>query len=249
MELTKFQLPKSAYAICFTQRSGSNRLARELQRTGCLGDPKEYFDPEGEMFAHIRSLQAGNLRDYVAKLGQETASPNGVFGTKLHSSAWLWLQRSSLRNWVNRIPAFVTFRRDIVAQTVSYHVAAQTEAWTSEMEQKTAPVYDFEALLTTLRSFEENNRFWSAFALQHPGQAKFLAYEDFAANPAPCVAYIAETLKVALDPALRKSDLPELEKQATDLNIAWEARFRDDLKTRGLSAAPPTRRSCYPGAT
>lgn len=249
MESMTIALPRRAYALCFTQRSGSNHLARELRRTGCLGAPAEFFDYEAEMFGHVRRFQSENLRHYVTQLAAATATANGVFGTKLHASGWLWLQRSSLRNWLRDLPAILTFRRDIVAQTVSYQIAFRTEAWQSEMPAKGQPQYDFDEMLTALRSLEDNNRFWAAWALQRPAPVIVLAYEDFAPNPGPFVAHIAQALNVDLDPALADRSLQGLSRQATDLNADWAARFRSDLAARGIAVAKPVLKPTYPGAT
>jgi LPS sulfotransferase NodH len=136
------------YVICATPRSGSYLLCEALWSTGVLGRPAEYFlhwfelerQPGQRDTAHLRPWLPPPAQ-YVARVTEEGATPNGVFGVKI---MWTYLDLvidrmrtggRAQRPW-EVLPAawpglryIHMARRDKVGQAVSMAKAMQSGKW------------------------------------------------------------------------------------------------------------------------
>ena len=122
-------------------------------------------------------------------------------------------------------------RRDIVAQAVSLVIASQTGKWTSHEEQRKEPTYNYEQLesATTVGVF--HNCMWD-LTFQENGIAPCLVwYEDLLERPTEEIQRIADFLGVEGEIAV-EIDKAGLQKEATQLNLDWQERFRQEFKIK-----------------
>lgn len=78
--------PAPSYLICTLPRSGSTLLAQGLRATRIAGRPEEFFwGVLRDQFAERWSLPANATDDvFLGRVRREGATPNGVFGCKVH---------------------------------------------------------------------------------------------------------------------------------------------------------------------
>jgi trehalose 2-sulfotransferase len=137
----------TTYLILATPRSGSTLLGQGLQASKLAGDPKEFFGHK--MAFWMERWQTPALPAYAARLSQERATPNGVFGAKLLYRQLLHLESLARREpelaelplpeildrlFPNLHLVWVT-REDKVRQAVSWFKARQTGIWGHGQEQ------------------------------------------------------------------------------------------------------------------
>jgi trehalose 2-sulfotransferase len=137
------------YLVLATPRSGSTLLGQGLQASGLAGDPKEFFGHK--MPYWMERWRTPGLPAYAARLSQERATPNGVFGAKL-----LYRQLLHLESLARQDPELADLplpeildrlfpslhlvwvtRQDKVRQAVSWFKARQTGVWGQDHGQST----------------------------------------------------------------------------------------------------------------
>ncbi|MEE3064266.1 MAG: Stf0 family sulfotransferase [Actinomycetota bacterium] len=76
----------ATYVIASTPRSGSSLLAAGLVATGVAGRPEEYFTPDhiGAYKKDLKLPMNCSWEEYLAKVTEFAATPNGVRGVKIH---------------------------------------------------------------------------------------------------------------------------------------------------------------------
>jgi trehalose 2-sulfotransferase len=137
----------TTYLFLATPRSGSTLLGQSLQASGLAGDPKEFFGHK--MSSWMERWRTPALPAYAARLSQELATPNGVFGAKLLYRQLLHLERLARREaelaelplpeildrlFPNLHFVWVT-REDKVRQAISWFKARQTGVWGQDQGQ------------------------------------------------------------------------------------------------------------------
>ena len=217
-----------SYLLCFVNRSGSNLLAAALRETGALGTPREYLHPHD--FVIPLSLERGcrDLRQYVRSMVRSTATPNGVFGTKVSAGqlACLWRERIVPDLLPDPRYVYVT-RRDQVAQAVSFLIAAQTQRWSSELAGNGAePAYDREAIAAHLAWIRESEAAFERFFAARGIQPLRFVYEELEGSLERAVAAIAAAVGVPSPPEGVVARV-RLRRQRTAVNDRFVARFLD----------------------
>lgn len=158
----------TAYLVYATPRSGSYLLCEALTNTNLAGHPAEYFGPY-QITTLSKRWDFSNHIEYLSKLLQERATPNGIFGAKI-----TWRQFLGFIESLQHIPGYEGIpvpdlmstifpnlhyiwitRRDKLRQAISYWKALQTGAWTlSKGQQQTSigePTFDFGAINELIR--------------------------------------------------------------------------------------------------
>ncbi|GGL78865.1 Stf0 family sulfotransferase [Wenxinia marina] len=109
----------TGYAIHFTPRSGSSWLTDIAARTGRLGIPGEYFNPNF-MPRIAQSLNARDMDEYVSMLARRRAR-GGVWGFEVthHQIRAVFGSDAAFLDRFGELSAIWLVRRDIVAQGVS----------------------------------------------------------------------------------------------------------------------------------
>jgi trehalose 2-sulfotransferase len=217
------------YLICFVNRSGSNLLAAGLQGTRLLGNPREYFNGP-EVIEACRALGLRSLTDYARAVMRTTATPNGVFGTKVGAGQLLYLTREGIVPNVFRRPVFVYVTRlDTVSQAISFVIASQTQRWTSLMPgSDREPTYDAGAIIANLRWIYESQSLFEYYFTIHGIQPLRFIYEQLQEGLEPAVARIAAAVGVDVPRGVLSSI--QLRRQRTELNEEFKARFLKDVR-------------------
>lgn len=237
--------PRRRYAIVSVPRSGSTLLCRAFEATGELGVPHEYFNPNA--FAAWKTLQgrAGTPLDiYLSEMEPRRTSASGWFGVKVHfrhfkahygeearARAAAFLQRQDT--------LILCYRRDQVAQAVSYYRARRTGRWTSEhvdLDPTEAPVppFDVDALCECLEEIQSGESAWRAL-LQASGKPWLaVACEALQADYTGSVRPLLDGLGLP-DTPVPAAPTRRLARSASD---DLEPRFRAWLEARRRAEAP-----------
>ncbi|MCC6313778.1 MAG: sulfotransferase [Thermomicrobiales bacterium] len=134
----------TTYLVLATPRSGSTLLGQALNSTGVAGDPREHFGHKMEFWA--QKWGTTSLPQFTARLMQERAGDNGVFGAKL-----LYAHLDRLLRSIAAEPTLADLpparaldalfpdlrylwitRDDSVRQAISYWKAKETGVWGRE---------------------------------------------------------------------------------------------------------------------
>lgn len=160
------------YAILSTPRSGSTLLARSLEATGRLGVPHEYLNPNAlAAWQFLEARELPPLDEYLQEIEGRRTSPSGRFGIKVHYRQFVqhygeaadWQAGKFLQGQDRLI---LSYRRDKLAQAVSYHRARVSGVWSSEHavlfgdRTPKRPEFDAAALEICLREVEDGERAW-----------------------------------------------------------------------------------------
>lgn len=221
--------------LCFTNRSGSNFLARVLRSTGRFPLAEEVFNRDA---IERRASAAGSsdFSQYCRMIRETTAHGGSISAVKTSWHQLYFLYQMQLIPGVFRAPKFIHIqRRDVLGQAISFSLASQTGAWISNAGTTTKKA-EFDEL-GILRFMERitisNARFEALFALLQPKVCK-VYYEDLVADPDLVVRDIFETLDLLPDenPASLKVDMNKvgMRKQRNEFNEQFRLRMMEKYK-------------------
>jgi LPS sulfotransferase NodH len=129
--------PAHRFLFVAEPRSGGSLLAEALRSSGQAGVPYEYLNPRLiEAFAaRFGRSETAPTEDYIGYLLRHRTTPNGVFVFKaLAEQVSPHLKGKGLlgRFFENFEKLIVLYRRDKLAQAVSYYKASVSDAWNSQ---------------------------------------------------------------------------------------------------------------------
>jgi LPS sulfotransferase NodH len=193
----------STYTIAFSVRCGSTVLSNTLANYG-LGAPAEYFQyPYGasDYFGAEQSVPNEFFRLVTERVS------GGVFGSKMTHDHRAHLDGhlagtlagySSLADVLPNHQWIWLWRRDTVAQAVSWYVAEATNRWHLSTHEDCLPLgridYDFFSILAKVMIIGANQANWQAYFDVLGIKPLMLVYEDLVANPSACIAEIFRLL-------------------------------------------------------
>ncbi len=217
---------KKLIVVFSTERSGSTFLCDLMYRAGvCL--PHEYFQPYNYMplFAERwGALDGGkiSIKSYCQSLIKNRTSADGVLGLNLHGSH-IYLFEQARKYFGNpKVEYYFLKRSNIISQAISYEIAFQTQAWSSEYRKsKIELVYNFEMIMEKL--------LWLEFDL--------LKIDVYCKKNALCpnVIYFNELVKDTSGYMLKQFNVEfneveqGLKKQSTAINKFWLQRFSNEF--------------------
>ncbi|WP_419757461.1 Stf0 family sulfotransferase [Acidisoma sp.] len=212
--------------VCFTNRCGSNYLARLIASTGILNVAEEVFNaPAVEEHALREGLRS--LHDYVNFLGRRLTM-SGWLTAKLGIEQLLMLTEAGILDAIIGRTSFLLIeRQDIAAQAVSRLVAMQNSAWTSQH----VPVMPDDQLIYSRAEIDkqraivtfDNQAFYRFFATN--GLApKHLAYEAVVRSPERHLAEIGAWL--GFERFIGDAAAIGIRRQESALKQAWLERYR-----------------------
>lgn len=212
--------------VCFTNRCGSNYLARLIASTGVLNVAEEVFNaPAVEEHARREGLRS--LHDYVGFLGRRLTM-SGWLTAKLGIEQLLMLTEAGiLDDIVDRTKFLLIERQDTAAQAVSRLVAMQNSAWTS---QHTATMPDEELMYSraeldrqrAIVAFD-NHAFYRFFATNGL-VPRHLAYEAVVRSPERHLAEIGAWM--GFERFIGDAAAVGIRRQESALKQAWLARYQ-----------------------
>jgi LPS sulfotransferase NodH len=194
--------------VCSTGRTGSWFLCRALIHHG-IGVPHEYFNAR-----HIPAI-AGRCgiealadderwgadsearRSYIAAV-QERRTVNGIFASKIHWNQFLtYLSNREGRELLSGGHFIYLYREDLLAQTLSFHVAMETGRWGLDSAAMTLPAaaprfFDAKLIAERMVLLAEANENWRLFFARNGLSPLFLSYERARADIAGTLRSIVE---------------------------------------------------------
>jgi LPS sulfotransferase NodH len=219
-------VPARGYVLCLTPRSGSTWLAALATKTGVLGLPREYFNPD----TPLEDSGASDRAEYLDDVLRAAATPNGVYGVKADFDQ---LATFIVGSPVLRLPrpetsyVYLT-REDVVLQSISYQKAAQSGVWNS---RRTAREYrlDRDATWHHVRRLTAMMRAWElAFATFGLSPLR-ITYEQLEKDPVEVLQRIATSVGVELDPAVLSLEVATQRQRTAD-----DERVRDEFVRANL---------------
>ncbi len=224
-------------------------LGDALAHTEVAGRPTEYFNRRfwPDLFARF-GVETADA--YLERVVAETATPNGVFGTKVMLDEDMVPTFDALRERlgepglsdaeaVTRAFPDLKFvyltRRDKVAQAVSYCRAQQSGVWRryhgSEPEPEGNAAFEFEAVHAQVQALTLREARWQTFFSDLAARPHTVVYEDLVLEPERTVRGILTFLELEPPPGWSLPRLP-MERLADDTSKRWAERYLEEQPVR-----------------
>lgn len=231
------------YAICSIERSGSTLLSDLLQSTGVAGRPLvEPFNQRVRTTAESKN-NLPDLEAYLSFVCDRARSANGILGINLmwrHLALFgdevrtlpRWRDETSLQMLQHFIPELdqfvLTYRRDRLAQAVSWAIAYQTDRWRhSDPQLGRTPRYEFALVDTLFQSVVADSLGWETLFKLHGIEPLRIAYEDLSVDGEEAVRQTLVYLGLPATSAAKAQT--QLERQANKVNQEWCDLYRADV--------------------
>jgi LPS sulfotransferase NodH len=211
------------YAICTTQRSGSNYLCQLLASTGVLGRPLEFFNAPGRRAREFPDYPDDPVRQ-LAMILPHGSTPNGVYGLKIFAYQF---DAVAATDWPARLPRlhWIHFTRiDLLGQAISLLKAKQTGQWRSSDAAVAAACYDGKQIGREMRSIASADARWRLFFARNGMTPLRLLYEDLVREPAASVRAVAETLRLCGEMRIDATRI-DVRQQRDGESELWRERF------------------------
>lgn len=135
---------KPLYLLAFVNRSGSNLLAEYLRMTPNLNGFHEQLSYNTvENHSQRRSIES--FPEYIEDLSAAASLKDQQFGFKASWDQILMLHRFRIFNMYPEVRIIHIHRQDVLGQAISYHIALQTNQWTSAQEASNSENCKFDA--------------------------------------------------------------------------------------------------------
>ena len=230
---------KTQLVIFSTPRSGSTFLCDLLYRHSiCL--PHEYFQPSQYLpilANRWRCIDDGRIDKaaYVEHLLRRRTSRSGCFGLNLHGD-----HLSVYTKFEHLFPELDTtyihlIRKDLLAQSVSYEIATQTQQWTSAWPERTVANYSFRNIKCKMETLQQQNALIHAFVTSRELQCVTVFYEDLVADPARVLSSVIPGFL----PGSADSE-PSVQRQYKSRNKDWTTRFAHEFIAHSAGREPST---------
>lgn len=227
-DLPKCEAPKFIYMIASTPRAGGNYFSKILWETGVLGRPAEYFNFNRTVFRLSARFGTETPDDYWAALVRKRTTANSVFGFKAHYDHLQFLFLTGLVRRFTHFKVVRLIRDDPIAEAVSFSRAVQTESWSSYDKQTgSVSVYNVDHLNWCLTKLTEQKRGWDSFFSKYKHDYETISYDDLCSDPVNVAKRTVRALGYPTSP-VQKSVLPEMSRQADQLNAEWIKRYQAD---------------------
>jgi LPS sulfotransferase NodH len=195
--------PGVRIVICSTPRSGSYLLCRQMINAG-LGIPAEYF--RTRTVARLAKRYGVDARDgfaYIDALEAHRTTDNGVFAAKIQL-AQLGGHPQARERLIDRADLIVfLYRRDLVAQAVSWQVSLATGFWSFDStpgpKVADATLDRTDQTLELMRGLVAQNRGWEAMLAKTGRRILRVAYESYVGEQQALLRQIAADLALPPD--------------------------------------------------
>jgi LPS sulfotransferase NodH len=232
--------PSVSYFVCGTPRAGTSLLTGLLKSTGIAGRPEEYFWRD-DMPSWAKRWSTSTFAEYISAAVQAGTTPNGVFGAKVmwgYTDEFLGRLRdlagaseTSDRALVERFfggSAFIwIWRRDAVAQAVSWAKAIQTGLWYEQLGDRSfgRPEFDFDQIESLAHEAAAHNSAWRRWFAANQIEPLGVQYEELVSDKVG-VARLALTF-LGLEVADGLAIVEQTRRQGDELNDEWITRFHE----------------------
>jgi trehalose 2-sulfotransferase len=230
-----------SYVVCAVPRTGSSLLCSLLADTGLAGRPGEYFNPQ-RISDQSERWGVSGFGEYLAALPR-TATPNGVFGTKLlsgHLDALLERARalptmSGLASGELMAALFPGLRylwirrRDKVRQAISLWRAEKTRQWMRngpEIKVIFEGPLDLDSVAERVQRAVRREAGWADYFASAGVDPWTIDYEDLVLDVHAAVNSALAFLGVHPGRPVA-TGRPPVERQADKLTEEWVAQYMD----------------------
>jgi len=227
--------PRLIYLIASQARTGSNLLCALLSRSGVAGVPTEYLHRQLSRAA-VEERGFGDVDAYLRDVMRRRTTPNGVFGLKAHYEQFADFLRVTRARLPQPLRVVRLIRRDVVAQAISYYIALRTGRWSGTDRGKghaAELAYDFDAISRSVGIVLKERNDWTLLFRRRGVEPRALAYETLTEDPVAACRHVLDWLGIpAAGAPIDARDAPQ--RQGTQRNAEWAARFRAEAAARGL---------------
>ncbi|MGV6847919.1 MAG: Stf0 family sulfotransferase [Marinibacterium sp.] len=226
--------------LLFANRSGSNLLAEHLNASGHFRGFAEVLNFNFVAKAAGRH-GVTTFPDYIRRMARQGAdagtdkktdgeTDGGIFGMKCSAGQLMMLARWNILAMFDTVRIVNIEREDLVEQAVSMSIAKQTGQWSSDMDGRAEPGYDFDQIRTSLDDMAQMTAAKRAAIALLDLPSITVTYRAVVEDPAACVRRACDLFGVPSDFTLPETT--RLQKQANARNADFAARFRTDMQAR-----------------
>lgn len=182
------------------------------------------------MKRQTRKHQTKSFDEYLVKQKQLINENGRLFAIKL-----AWPQLYMVAKW-GGIPAIYRpwfihiYRKDILWQAISHHIAMHTQAWTSNHQEQMPPnkvPYDRQAILRIIQATTQDNArfhdFFATFGIRYFS----VAYEDLQRDVVGAVAAVSDYLGIKALVSIDPASLP-FARQSSEVNDNFYERLVEE---------------------
>jgi len=196
------EAPSRRLMICSTPRSGSYLLCRQMINAG-IGLPTEYFRDRTVNILSARWGAPDNDDTYIDELEARRTTANGVFAAKIQ---WHQLDKhpgARARLLERADVLLLLYRRDLLAQAVSWQVSLATGYWSFDTtpgpRASDADLADAgQALKLAAELYRQNQAWWDLLSGLR-GKLVMVPYESFVTDQGTLLRQIAGDLALPAD--------------------------------------------------
>ena len=215
--------------MLFTNRCGSNFVADVLASTGRVS---QFGEPFNWAFVERAKVRHGYCRfeDFIEALVERKVAP--VVGVKASWEQAMMLHRFGiLQAMFSDVSWIYVRRRDLCAQAVSFSIANQTGAWTSQKQGLSRDVvFSFDDIENCMRSLATSNARIEEMLASFGYSYHEIVYEDFVQDIDAGAARALEAL--ALGEGRVDREAIRFKRQGTGLNDALSEMYIAELQRR-----------------
>lgn len=217
------------YMICATPRSGSNYLSELLASTGVLGNPREYFNPDGRR-RRDNPTYPDDPREQIGQVLSTGRTANGIYAVKVHHFQLDPVRRivDPLRTLPN-LHHVVLQRRDVVRQAISWSRVVQTGQHRASDIARSIAVYDQLRIRESLAFLLAERTHWKEELERARIRPLGLEYEDLLRDPQAAVDRIAVLMKLGARARIDRARV-SVTIQRDQTTEEWRDRFLAETK-------------------
>ena len=212
--------------LCFTNRCGSNYLARLIASSGVLNVPEEVFNAS-TVQEHAQRRALRSLHDYINFLDHHLAR-SGWLTAKLGIEQMVMLTEAGILDEISSRTKFLHIeRQNTVEQALSRVIATQNNLWTSQ-HVATIPdeklVYSRADVDAQRASIAFENTAFRRFFAYNGLLPRVVGYEDLRESPDEHLSQIGSWLgfeRFVADPTAIG-----IHRQESDIKRAWLQRYQ-----------------------
>lgn len=231
MDLPEYLGESRIFLIATTQRCGSHFLGHALAACQHFGVPLEYLNGRN-LIAWKKRFGANDFDDLLPALIRHRSGATGWFGVKAHWSQFHPFADGALFAPHGGVKCYIwIYRRDLLAQAISFLIAEQTGQWISSAPKQGKERYDYDSVVRRAEIIRAQNTSWSRF-FQDPNHQPVMqiVYEELLADQPGTLAKVADF--VDADAAMRPEASGSTKKQAGSLSANWRKLFVDQIRDR-----------------
>lgn len=211
--------------LCFTNRCGSNYLARLLAATGAMNEAGEYFNGS-VIIHHARTKGLTSLQEYFSYLAALVARDGWVVAKATIEQLIMLTDAGILDAILGQARFILIERQDRLGQAMSRLIAWQNGRWTSQQQARIPDetlTYNRAAIEREMTAIAAETYGLHSFFAQNALTPMHVAYETMIADPHATLDAITTWLQ--RQPLRADLSTIGIARQANHINAAWRERY------------------------